>query len=266
MLYFGWAMGESYFYYLIQSPIFWVGTVFQIWMLIHAVSHKEWMWVMILLVFPFIGPLWYFFYVYRPSGGAMHGFELPGAAKRARIKELQAQIHHLDKPHHHLELADIYFQQGKLKEAEASYRASLERDPQDVDARAHLGQCLLRQNRVQEALPLLEGVCNTNPKHDYGHTVMALGETLRALGQKERAITVFEHVTEQHSYARARVQLAELYLEAGRHENARKQIDEVLADARHAPAFQRRRERTWVRKARGLLSRVAKPPVVAAKR
>src|SRR5215510_12512591 len=107
-------------------------------MLIDAVRQREWMWVIIILVFPGIGPLWYFFYVHRVSGGAMRGFELPGAHSRKRIKELQAQIHHLDKPHHHSQLADIYFQKGKLKEAEGCYRAAFERDPQDLDTRAHL--------------------------------------------------------------------------------------------------------------------------------
>lgn len=248
----GQAMDDSYFGYLIRSPIFWIGTIFQIWMIIDAVRQQEWVWVVIILLFPGLGPLMYFFLVYRGSGSAMRGFELPGAHSRKRIKELQAQIHHLDKPHHHLQLADIYFQQGKLKEAEASYRASLERDPQDEDARAHLGQCLLRQNKLPEALPLLEAVCAANPKHDYGHSLMALAETLIALGQSERAIAVLEHVTENHSYARARVQLAELYLKDGRAELARQQIDEVLADARHAPAFQCRRERNWVRRARKL--------------
>ena len=48
------------------------------------------------------------------------GFELPGAHRRKRIKELQAKIHHLDKAHHYFELGDIYFQQGKLDKAEAA--------------------------------------------------------------------------------------------------------------------------------------------------
>ena len=251
---------------LLRSPMVWIGTAFQIWMLIDAVRQREWMWVVVILVFPFIGSLWYFFYIYRRSGSAMRGFELPGAHSRRRIKELQAQIHHLDKPHHHSQLADIYFQQGKLKQAEASYRAALERDADDEDTRAHLGQCLLRQHRPEEALPLLEGVCQANPKHDYGHTLTALAETLRALGQVDRAVTVFEQVTANHSYARARVQLAELYLERGHMQKASEQIEEVLADARHAPAFQRRRERTWVRRAKILRIRLAKPPVLSVKR
>ena len=69
-----------------------------------------------------------------------------------------------------------------------AYRAAMERDPQDIDTRAHLGQCLLREKRPAEARPLLEGVIAENPKHDYGHTMMALAETLTALGETgERA-------------------------------------------------------------------------------
>jgi hypothetical protein len=104
----------------------------------------------------------------------------------------------------------------------------------------------------------LEAVCRANPKHDYGHSMMALAETLKALGQTDRAATVFKEVTENHSYARARVQLAEIYLNSGWTDEARQQIDEVLADARHAPAFQRRRERAWVRRAKGLQAKIGK--------
>ena len=88
---------------------------------------------------------------------------MPGAHSRRRIKELKAQIHHLDKAHHHSELGDIYFQQGKLKEAEQCYRAAIERDPTDDDFHAHLGQCLLRQGRAEEAVPLLERIVKANP-------------------------------------------------------------------------------------------------------
>src|SRR5207245_7679708 len=105
--------------------------------------------------------------------------------------------------------------------AEASYRAALEREPADIDTRAHLGQCLLREKRPVEARPLLEGVVAENPKHDYGYTLMALAENLAALGQQDAAIAVWKRVTENHSYPRAKVQLAELYLQKGQSDLAR---------------------------------------------
>src|SRR6266478_450574 len=171
--------------FLLTNPVVLVMTAFQVWMFVDAVRREEWIWAAFIFIGFGLSALLYFFLVYRAAPSATRGFELPGAHDRRRIKELQAQIHHLDKPHHHSQLGDIYFQQGKLDQAEASYRAALERDPQDIDTRAHLGQCLLRQKRPAEARPLLEGVVAENPKHDYGYSLMAFAEMLTALSEKE---------------------------------------------------------------------------------
>ena len=229
---------------------------FQIWMLVDAIRKREWVWAVFIFIFPLINALLYYFLVYRAARPATRGFELPGAHDRRRIKELQAQIHHLDKAHHHSQLGDVYFSQGKLAMAEASYRAALERDPQDLDTRAHLGQCLLRLKRPAEARPLLEGVVTENPKHDYGHTMMALAETLTALGETDNALLYWQHITQNHAYPRAKVQLAELYLAKNQPDRARVELQEVLAEDPHAPAFQRKRDRVWVTRARSLMGKL----------
>src|ERR1700749_213072 len=133
--------------------------LFQLWMCIDAIRRREYVWACFIWFFSILSALMYYFSIYRSGSSATSGFELPGAQSRKRIRELQAQIHHLDKAHHWFQLGDIYFQQGKLAKAEEAYRASLERDAQDIDARAHMGQCLLRLKRPAEAKPLLEGVC-----------------------------------------------------------------------------------------------------------
>jgi hypothetical protein len=236
-------------------PAFGLFAIFQLWMLIDAIRKGEWLWVVFMCVFPGINAILYYIFVYR-AGSVSRGFELPGAAKRKRIKELQAQIHHLDNAVHHYQLGDIYFRQGKFLKAEACYRAALERDPADIDARAHLGQCLLRLKRAGEARPLLEGVCAEDPKHDYGYSMMALAEALTALGEQDAALNVWLKVTAQHSYPRAKVQLAELYIARRQLEPARAELKDVLTDDIHAPAFQRRRDRVWVRRAKGLARKI----------
>jgi hypothetical protein len=244
--------------YLFSSPLWLLVFAFQVWMFIDAIRRREWLWAVFIFFFSIISALLYFFLVYRASGAvsATRGFELPGAHDRRRIKELQAQIHHLDKAHHHSQLGDIYFQQGKLDLAEASYRAALERDPQDIDTRAHLGQCLLRLKRPAEARPLLEGVVNENSRHEYGYSLMAYAETLTALGELDAALSIWKQVTEQHSYPRAKVQLAELYLAKNQPELARAELQDAISDDAHAPAFQRRRDRVWIRQAKSLLGKV----------
>ena len=82
--------------------------------------------------------------------------------------------------------------------------------------------------------------------------MMAMAEACAALGQVDRSIEIWERVIDQHSYARARVQLGELYHAKGQDEMARRQIEEVLADDIHTPAFQRKRDRIWIRRAKKL--------------
>ena len=241
---------------LLTNPVFLIMSLFNLWMLIDAVRREEWIWALFIFIGFGFAALLYFFLVYRAAPSATRGFELPGAHDRRRIKELQAQIHHLDKAHHHFQLGDIYFQRGKLDKAEECYRASLERDAEDIDTRAHLGQCLLRKKKPDEARPLLEKVCAENPKHDYGHSMMALAETLTALGETDAAVVAWQRVLQDHSYARARVQLSELFLQKQQTEQARTELKEVLADDAHAPGFQRKRERVWVRKAKALLRKI----------
>ena len=49
-----------------------------------------------------------------------------------------------------------------------------------------------------------------DPKHDYGHTAMALAEVQTALGDGVGIAKPGEFVLAHHSYARAKVQFAEL--------------------------------------------------------
>ena len=230
---------------------------FEIWMFVDAIRRQEWIWAVFIFIGWGITAILYFFLVYRAAAPSVtRGFELPGAHDRRRIKELQAQIHHLDKAHHYSQLGDIYFQQGKLEKAESCYRAAMQRDAQDIDTRAHLGQCLLREKRAAEARPLLEGVIAENPKHEYSYTQMALAETLTALGETDAALKIWQQVTESHSYPRAKVQLAELYLAKNQPDLARAEVKDVVSDDQHAPTFQRKRDRVWVRRAKSLMGKL----------
>ncbi len=241
---------------LFSSPLILLIGAFQLWMFIDAVRRREWLWAAFILIGSLFSTMCYYAYVYRDTPSATRGFELPGAVDRRRIKDLQAKIHHLDKPHHYSQLGDIYFQQGKLDKAEECYRAAMERDPEDIDTRAHFGQCLLRAKRPAEAKPLLEGVVAENPKHDYGYSQMALAETLTALGDTDGAFKIWKYVTENHSYPRAKVQLAEIYIARNQSDLARTELREVISDDTHAPTFQRRRDRVWIKRAKSLMGKL----------
>lgn len=162
----------------------------------------------------------------------------------------------MDNAYHHFQLGDVYFQRGQFAEAEKCYRAAFEREPTDIDTRAHLGQSLLRLKRPAEACPLLEGVVVEKPDHDYGHTMMALAETLTALGETDKALLYWQHITQNHAYPRAKVQLAELYIAKNQPDAARAELKMVLSDDPYAPTFQRKRDRVWIRRAQSLMTQL----------
>jgi tetratricopeptide (TPR) repeat protein len=243
----------------LRSPFAWLALAFQLWMLIDAIRRQEWLWVLFIIVFPLLNAVLYFLMVYRAAPALGTGsLELPGAGDRRRIKELESLIHHLDKAHHHAQLGDIYFRQEKFDRAESCFRDALEREPDDDDARSHLGQTLLRLGKPQEALILLQQVCQRNPKHDYGYSMMALAEAYSSLGDRTKAMETWQLVNENCSYARARVALAECYISAGQPDLARGKLQEAVADDVHAPAFERRHERIWIRRARKLLASLSR--------
>jgi hypothetical protein len=244
---------------LLRNPLAWLMVAFQIWMLVDAIRRKEWIWSACIVVFSVLSAVFYYFFVYRqegPAGGGTRGFELPGAADRKRIKEIQARIHHLDKARDYSDLGDIYFSQGKLDKEESAYRMALERDNTDLDTISHLGQSLLRQGRAAEAKPLLENVVAADSRHDFSGTMMALAEAQTALGETDAAMANWQKVLQMNSYPRAQVQYAELLAARGMTDAARQLVNEVITDSNHGPAFQRERSKVWVSRARKLKSRL----------
>jgi hypothetical protein len=76
------------------------------------------------------------------------------------------------------------------------------------------------------------------------------------LGEKDAAIAAWRKVLETHGYAQAKVQLAKLLIGKGDKETARRDLQEVISDAGHGPAFQRKREKAWAKEAASLLKTI----------
>ncbi len=241
----------------LRNPFTLLLLAFQIWMLVDAIRRDEWMWVVFLIIFPVINAVLYYFLVYRNAPDTGKRFDLFGSGDSKRIKDLEQKILHLDKGHHYFELGDIYFRKGKYEKALENYRAAREREPEDADINAHLGQCLLKLDRAADARELLENVCVEDPSHDYGETLMALGDCLIQLKEINSAIQIWQRVVGSHSYARAKVRLAELYIESGEPKKAKPLVDDVIREESHTPDFQRRQEAEWIGRAKRMQRQLA---------
>lgn len=93
-------------------------------------------------------------------------------------------------------------------------------------------------------------------RHDYGHTLMALAECHAAVAQPEQAIAVWERVLENHLQCAGAGPVGRLYHARGENDRAREQVREVIETDPHAPAFDRRRNRVWLRRAKALRRRI----------
>jgi Tfp pilus assembly protein PilF len=68
----------------------------------------------------------------------------------------------------------------------------------------------------------------------------------------------WQHITQNHFYPRAKVQLAEIYAAQNQPAAARAELQDVLSDDPHVPAYQRKRDRVWIRRAKGLMRKLGK--------
>ena len=110
-------------------------------------------------------------------------------------------------------------------------------------------RCLLRPNKIGG---VLEAQLKTLPKpleKLIGEKVKIKKENLRRFLSRNK---INENDIGDHTYPRAKVQLAQLLIANGQAAQARAEIHEVIADDPHAPAFQRKRDRVWIQRAKKL--------------
>ncbi|UCF80350.1 MAG: alkaline phosphatase family protein [Acidobacteriota bacterium] len=121
-----------------------------------------------------------------------------------------------------------YARRGEWAKAEELYREALSENPNDWLTRRRLGECLIAQERFEEALGQFEKILGAKPRD----TQAALGwaEAASALGRPQEARAPLERALERHAYnpdlyaALAEVLLA-LGQEAEAHELARKALE-----------------------------------------
>ena len=113
-----------------------------------------------------------------------------------------------------------------------------------------MGQCLLRAQNPPPPAP------SSNKSAARNRSTITVIPSWRTpnrwppSAETDAAVAAWLQVLESHTYARARVLLAELYLARNQRDLARAALRETLNDDAHAPNFQRKRDRVWIRKAR----------------
>ena len=222
-----------------------------------------WLWV--ILIGGGLGALVYIIAEVIPDVGLLRGaFQV--FPRRRRIKELEAAV--LDNPSigNYEELGDLYLDDRQFVKARECFDRviSPRSDAPDPFYRRALAEIELGD--LPAAAEDLTHVTTIDPKYDYHRAAGLLADTLAKLGRHDEAAARFADVTQVSTLSETQYNYAAFLASVGRVQEAREWAQRVLAKKPTMPAYMRRRERPWFRKANALLKRLPATPSAPAAR
>jgi tetratricopeptide (TPR) repeat protein len=130
-------------------------------------------------------------------------------------------------PEPHL-LAGSTLEKHHPAEAEKEYQQALAMDPGSADAKTALANLYMRQQRFSDAEPILQELVGQHPNDAGAH--LQLGRLLAISGKNEAAIAEVETgLRLDSSDVKAQRDLADLYFDSGKFEQAQKMYSSMLA-------------------------------------
>jgi len=150
----------------------------------------------------------------------------------AKAEQLDPEL-----PHVHLIAGRLNAANGRYERAIADCRRAAELDPHDCEAYIEIGYALALLGRYQEAQAAFQSAINAQPTYykpyyDAG----LLGYEMRDFATAEKRWLEAVHLNPSHT--RAKVDLAYVYLQTGRMEQAQQQVQQSLAIRRTKPAIE----------------------------
>ena len=154
------------------------------------------------------------------------------------------------------ELGLLYLDNGDFAKARGCYDRSISQRTDSIDPFYRRGVAEVELGDFAAAVPDLERAIAVDPDYDFHRGIGLLAHAYAQTGQAEKAGKLFEQATKISTSSETYYNYA-LFLQAqGRVEEARQWAQKILDQRRTMPAYQKRRERPWFRKAYGLLARL----------
>jgi hypothetical protein len=186
---------------------------------------------------------------------------LPGVFHRyglsSRITALETQI--LDNPSagNLEELAELYFEQEKYKQARDMLDRAIARRSDSLHAFYLRARSALGMGDYAGAIPDLEYVVGKNPKFDHYRASGLLGDAYARTGDLEKAAIPFATAVQFSTTPETLYNYANYLKLMGKTEEAREWITKLAAKKRTLPRYMQRVERPWFRKAKVLQKELA---------
>lgn len=232
------------------------GFILQVIAIVHFIRRRpEAYWLFIIL---FLGPLGALIYIVIevvPDLGLLSN-AFDAFPRRKRIRHLEAAV--LDNPSvgNYEELADLYLDDGRFADARDAYDKAISPRMESLDAYYRRAIAQIHLEDFDAAVRDLEEVTERDGAYDRHRAAGFLAHAYARSGKPDEADRLFRDVVERSTLSEIYYNYA-LFLEsAGRGAEAREWAQRILAKKPTMPAYLRRRERAWFRKAQAMLKRV----------
>ncbi len=234
----------------------WWGILLQAFAIVHFIRRRpDTYWIWIIIFFGGIGAIIYIVAEVIPDARLM-GPSFKAFPRRKRIHELEHAI--LDNPSagNYEELADLYLEEGKFARARHCYDKAISSRTDSPDPFYRRGIAEIEMGDFGAAIPDLERVVAKDPKYDFQRAAALLAHAYANTGQAARAEALFREVTKVSTSSETYYNYACFLAGQQRNAEAREWAQRILAKKPTMPAYQRRRERQWFRRANTLLLRL----------
>jgi len=230
----------------------WWAILLRVVAIIHFIRRRpDFFWLWIILIH-WLGALVYIVVEVIPDAGLMRQ-SFKTFPRRKRIHELEAAI--LDNPSagNYEELADLYLEEGKFARARQCFDKAISSRTDSPDPFYRRGIAEIEMADFAAAVPDLEHAVSKDPKYDFDRAAALLAHAYANVGQTDKAEALFKEVTKVSTSSETYYNYACFLASQQRNVEAREWAQRILAKKPTMPAYQRRRERPWFRKANTLL-------------
>ena len=238
------------------SQFFQWGLLLQALAIVHFIRRRPdtfWLYVII-----FLGGLGAFVYILIevvPDLGLLRqAFDAHG--RRKRINMLEALVLENPASGNYEELGDLYLDEQKYARARECYDKAISPRSTQLDPIYRRGIAEVHLGDFAAAVADLDLVTSRERKYDSHRAMALLAHAYANTGQTAKALSLFQQVTEVSTLSETYFNYATLLASQNRPGEAREWAQKILAKKPTMPRYLQRRERSWFRKANGLLKRL----------
>jgi hypothetical protein len=223
------------------------GVILQIIALVHFIRRRpDGFWIWVIFLGGGLGAIIYLIAEALPAVASMQ-HSMHGFSRRKRIRILEAAVAENPSAGNYEELGELLLDEKEYMRARECFDRALGARSDSIDPFYKRGVCEFELGDFTAAVPDLQRVVAHDPKYAWSRARSLLARSLARLGRTSEAETAFQLLLEQSTSSESLCVAAQFFFEQQRFAEAHAIATRLLARRATMPAFQRRRDRVWLR-------------------